>query len=441
MHIKRWLVLLVLGITFVSLGVAYLMTQVYRTQPFPEFVGVLTLQFIGRAERGVLFIGFGVGIAAVALLQLSRSILAPFRTDGQGSVIDIIYDHRMQAQWPRIVAIGGGTGLSTLLRGLKEHPCNLTAIVSVADDGGSSGRLRDELGIPPPGDIRQCLVALADAEPQMTQLFQYRFTRGEGLEGHSFGNLFIAAMLGTNGGDFVRSIQASSRILAVRGEVLPATTEHVILSAEFDDGSVVRGETAIRHAGKRIRQLHLQPASQGTSSGWQPAAVEAASRAILNADMIVIGPGSLYTSVMPNLLVDEIATAVRESRAVKAYVCNVATEYGETEEFRVADHVRALERHLGQGLFQHVVVNSNLGVPLPEDFRSRLVAFDGDVGLQASYSIVLADVIDPQEPRRHSAEKLAAELLRLYYDSGRQESARRDEVDRGVAAAGARTGA
>ncbi len=419
MHIKRWLILLLMGITFISLGIAYLMTQIYRTQPFPEYVGTLTLQFIGRTERGLLFIAFGVGVGTIALLQLSRSVLAPFVTAGRDNVVDIIHQHRYRNRGPKIVAIGGGTGLSTLLRGLKEYTGNLTAIVSVADDGGSSGRLRRELGILPPGDVRQCLVALADAEPLMTRLFQYRFEVGEGLEGHSFGNLFIVAMLGTTG-SFESAIRESSRVLAVRGQILPATLENVNLSAEFDDGTLVSGETAIRHAAKRIQRLHLQPA--------RPAAVPEAIRAILDADVIVMGPGSLYTSVMPNLLVEDIARAIRASHATKVYVCNVATEYGETDEFLVTDHIRALDRHVGPGLFQYVVVNNNLDVPLPEGFKSRLVSPNGEDHDRAPYTVVLADVIDEGNPRQHSPKKLAQSILRIYYDRGHQD-ARHEEPE------------
>ena len=427
MHIKRWLILLLMGITFVSLGIAYLMTQIYRTQPFPEYVGTLTLQFIGRTERGLLFIGIGVVISAVAVVQLSRSMLAPFLKGGQDNVVEIIHQHRYRHRGPKTVAIGGGTGLSTLLRGLKEYTGNLTAIVSVADDGGSSGRLRRELGVLPPGDVRQCLVALADAEPLKTRLFQYRFETGDGLEGHSFGNLFIAAMVGTTG-NFERAIRESSRVLAVRGQILPATLENVTLSAEFDDGTIVSGETAIRHAAKRIQRLHLQPS--------RPSAFSEAIRAILEADMVVLGPGSLYTSVMPNVLVEDIARAIRASHAVKIYVCNVATEYGETDDFLVADHVQALERHVGTGLFQYVLVNSNLNVSLPEGFKSRLVSPNGDDFTHAPYSVVLADVIDETDPRKHNSRKLAQSLLRIYYERSHQETGRRDEREQAVGSAG-----
>lgn len=407
MHIKRWLALLLVGITFVSLGIAYLMVQMYRNQPFPWFVGYLTLQFIDRPIRGAMFIVVGAVVSGLAILQLNRSLLAPFLTSGRDNILDIIHQHRYRQRGPKIVAIGGGTGLSTLLRGLKEYTDNLTAIVTVADDGGSSGRLRQELGILPPGDFRQCLVALADVEPLMTRLFQYRFTEGGDLEGHSFGNLFIAAMTAITG-NFERALRESSRVLAVRGQILPSTLENLTLCAEFDDDAVARGESAIPKAHKRVRRTFLQPS--------HPAAYPEAIRAILEADLIVIGPGSLFTSVLPNLLVEDISRSIRSSRApVKVYVCNVATEAGETDGFRVIDHIRAFEEHVGPDLFQYVLVNSNLNVNLPQATSTRLVDVADEVA-DTGLTVVMADVIDPIEPRRHNPKKLAQSLLRLYYD-------------------------
>ena len=425
MHIKRWLLLLLLGITFVSLGIAYLFTQAYRTQPFPYWVTTVTLQFIPRTERGLLFVAAGFAVAGVALFELSKSILAPLLSARGGNVVDILHEYRTRNRGPRIVAIGGGTGLSTLLRGLKEYSGNITAVVSVADDGGSSGVIRTEFGVLPPGDIRQCLVALADAEPVMKRLFQYRFTEGEGLKGHSFGNLFLTAMVETTR-DVDTALKESSRVLAVRGEVLPSTLDLVHLSAEFDDGTRIYGESALRHAGKKISRLVLEAESHGSTDAAGEARPIMAHpdvlKAIREADLIVIGPGSLYTSVMPNLLVEEIAQAIRASRATKVYVCNVATEFGETDDFLVADHVGAIERHAGRNLFQYVLVNSNINVPLPGEFRSRLVAPNGvaKVSRGAYYTVFLADVIDKAEPRRHDSKKLAEAILKIYFDRGRQ---------------------
>lgn len=408
MHIKRWLGLLVIGITLISLGFAYLMTQMYRTQPFPEYVAYITLQFIDRPVRGLMFILGGGIVSCIAILQLNRSLLAPFIIAGRDNVVDIIHQHRNRQRGPKIVAIGGGTGLSTLLRGLKDYTDNLTAIVTVADDGGSSGRLRQELGILPPGDFRQCLVALADVEPLMTRLFQYRFTEGQDLEGHSFGNLFIAAMTAITG-NFERALRESSRVLAVRGQIVPSTLENLTLCAEFDDNVTVAGESAIPKVEKRVRRIFLKPT--------HPAAYPEAIRAVLEADLIVIGPGSIFTSVLPNLLVEDITRSIRSSRAAKVYVCNVATEHGETDGFLVTDHIRAFEDHVGPGLFQYVLVNSNLGVAVPGGSSTRLVTLADSVAANG-YTVVMADVIDSVEPRRHHPKKLAQSLLRIYYDRG-----------------------
>jgi uncharacterized cofD-like protein len=409
MHVKRWLVLLLFGITFIALGVAYFLTNVYRTQPFPEWTYYVTLQFIPRAVRGLLFVLIGVGTIGTALVQLNRSLLSPFRTGAhQRGLVDLIYEHRYLARGPKVVAIGGGHGLSTLLRGLKQYTGNLTAVVTVADDGGSSGRLRREMGVLPPGDLRMCLVALADAEPLMTDLFQYRFDRGTGLEGHSFGNLFLVAMQAITG-DFEHALRESSRVLAVRGQILPSTLEDIQLNAEYSDGQTAHGESAVPESRKPITRIFLNPSN--------PPAYPEAIKAILEADMIVIGPGSLYTSILPNLLVDDIVRAVRATSAVKAYVCNVATQPGETDEFGVTEHIRAIERHCGAGLFRYALVNNNQRTTGDIGEDSRLVELDG--ARQAlDYEFFEADVVDVGHPHFHDPVKLAEALMRLYYDRG-----------------------
>lgn len=419
MHVKRWLLLLLVGVTFISLGVAYVLTHMYRNQPFPDFVGPLTLQFVDRLIRGVLFMGVGVVLAALAMLQLSRSLLSAFVSPGRDNVVDIIYQHRYLRRGPKIVAIGGGTGLSTLLRGLKEYTGNLTAIVTVADDGGSSGRLRQELGVLPPGDFRQCIVALADVEPLMTKLFQYRFGEGTGLEGHSFGNLFIVAMTAITG-NFERAIRESSRVLAVRGQILPSTIADVTLCAEFEDDDMMRGESKITKTHKAIKRIFLDPP--------RPPAYPEAIRAILEADLIVMGPGSLYTSILPNLLVEDISRAIKASNAVKVYVCNVATQRGETDHFSVSDHIGALAKHVGPGLFDYVLANNNLNVRLAPELQSQPVSLDRDTISMDEYRVVVADVVDPASPMRHDSKKLGQSIMRIYYDrtelgNGRAEKA------------------
>jgi len=407
MHIKRWLALLTVGLVLVSLGLAYILVQMYRTQPFPDFVASLTLQFIDRPLRGALFITAGVAVLILAFWRLNVSLLSAVMPNGRSNLVDMVYNHRHRQRGPKIVAIGGGTGLSTLLRGLKEYSTNITAIVTVADDGGSSGRLRRELGVLPPGDFRNCIVALADAEPLMTKLFQYRFSEGSGLDGHSFGNLFIVAMSGVTG-NFEQAIRESSRVLAVRGQILPSTLENLTLCAELVDEARVEGESNISKSSHPIKRVFLRPE--------HPAAYPEALRAILDADLVVVGPGSLYTSVLPNLLVEDLARALVASRALKVYVCNVATQRGETDGFMVTDHVRALLSHLPANPFHFVVANDRLGANLPPHWRVTQVALDGDdLGIEGT-EVVQADVIDSQNPLRHDSKKLAQALMRLYYD-------------------------
>jgi len=407
MHVKRWLVMLVLGILCLSLGIGYEMVHMYRTQPFPAEAYYLTLQFIDRFWRGVLFIAVGIILSGVALWQLSRSILVPLMPNGTGELSDIVYRYRALTRGPRIVTVGGGTGLSSLLRGLKEYTTNLTAIVTVADDGGSSGRLRRELKVLPPGDFRQCIAAMADAEPLMTELFQYRFGEGSGLNGHSFGNLFIVAMSRITG-NFERALKESSRVLAVRGQILPSTLEDVTLCAELDDASTVEGESQIPHGPAPISRVYLRP---GDATAY-PEALEA----IAQADMIVIGPGSLYTSIMPNLLVAGIAQAIRASKAVKVYVCNVATQPGETDGYTVSDHVKALRKHVGTGFFDYVLANNRILYYKPE-WNQVAVQIDDDQAL--GVQVIQRDVVEETLPTRHNPQKLAQALMDLYANAGR----------------------
>ena len=412
MHIKRWLFLLIVGVIIVSLGFAYVLRQVYTSYSFPDWVWYVTLQFIPRYVRGVLFVGSGVGLIGVAIWQLNKSLLSAFVPAGNDDrLVDIIYHHRYLKRGPKVVAIGGGTGLSTLLRGLKEYTGNLTAIVTVADDGGSSGRLRRELGVLPPGDFRNCIAALADAEPLMTKLFQYRFGEGSGLEGHSFGNLFIVAMSGVTG-NFEQAIRESSRVLAVRGQILPSTLANVTLSAQMENEDTIDGESNIPKGGSRIKRVFLKPDSVQA----YPEAV----RAIMEADLVVLGPGSLYTSVLPNLLVDGIRKAVKASSALKVYVCNVATQRGETDNFSVTDHADALIRHVGTGLFDHVLANSNLQGELPAEWQVSKVSPSGP--LKEGAKVVLADVVSRENPLRHDPKKLSTTLIRLLYDRGQMRN-------------------
>lgn len=408
MQVKRWLVLLVVGITIISLGLAYLLREFYAVATLPSIFYYLTLQFFPRPVRALLFGIAGVTATAIAVIQLNRSVLAPFLHPGrQPDLADAVYRHRQRQRGPKIVAIGGGTGLGILLRGLKEYTDNITAIVTVADDGGSSGVLRRELGLLPPGDFRSCITALSEAEGLTTNLFQYRFSEGVGLNGHSFGNLFIAAMAGVTG-SFEQGLLESSRVLAVRGRVLPSTLELVTLVAELqeetDEGSDwkrVAGESKIPAPGRYIERVYLEPND--------PPAYPEAVRAILEADFIVAGPGSLFTSVLPNLLVPDIARAISVSDATRAYVCNVATQKGETEGFDVDAHIRALERHVGP-LFRIVLTNDCFD-DTPEPVGSWVTLPDA---LPDNYLLLTADLVDREHPWRHDTQRLARALYDLY---------------------------
>ncbi len=410
LRIKRWLGLTLLGLVIVALGLAYLLVEAYRTVTFPDEAAVLTLQFLPRWLRGLLFLAAGVVTTAFGLVQLNRNLIAPLSPPTNGlDLVDALVTLRQRQRGPRIVTIGGGTGLSTMLRGLKHHTANITAIVTVADDGGSSGRLRRELGVLPPGDFRNCIVALADAEPLMSKLFQYRFSQGSGLDGHSFGNLFIVAMSGITG-NFEEAIREASRVLAVHGQILPSTLENVTLCAEQSDGAHVRGESRISATTLPIKRVYLQPD--------RPAAFPDAVKAILEADIVVVGPGSLYTSILPNLLVDGIAKALLASDALKLYVCNVATQPGETDGFDMGDHVRTLLSHLKGNPFRVVLANDNLsGVMKPEWNVQAVTASSSDLPPDGP-ELVLADVLDPRNPLRHSPEKLSVAIVQLYEQRG-----------------------
>jgi len=408
MGVKRWLLLLMVGITAISLGVAYILRDLYLTWVFSPTAYVLTLQFLPRPVRGFLLGSFGLGLVILAIYQLSHSLLAAFVHPGQEDIAEVVYRYRQRGRGPKVVAIGGGTGLAVLLRGLKAHTSNLTAIVTVADDGGSSGHLRRELGVLPPGDIRNCLAALADDEALLTQLFQYRFSQGAGLDGHAFGNLFIVAMAGVTG-DFDRAILESSRVLAVQGRILPSTLDRVTLCADLREeaGQLgrVEGESRIPLARLPIERVFLKP--------HHVRAYPEAIRAILEADLICIGPGSLYTSVLPNLLVEDITRALCAARAPRVYICNVATQVGETEGYDLSDHLAALWAHGTRDCFTHVLANDNLTVPTPPDWPIALVS-PRCPSSGAGYRIVTKDVIDPENPWRHDPYKLARALMAIH---------------------------
>jgi uncharacterized cofD-like protein len=374
--------------------------------------------------RAAILGGIGILLTAVGIWGLMRSLVSPLVMRGD-SVMEVIYTKRYLARGPRIVAIGGGTGLSTLLRGLKGYSANITAVVAVADDGGSSGRLRQQLGIVPPGDIRNCIAALADAEPLMTQLMQYRFPAGSGLDDHAFGNLFIAAMTAITG-DFEDAVRESNRVLAVRGQVLPATTVPLNLSARLASGRRLDGQVGIGHADEPIDRVFIEPSDVRAN----PEALER----ILEADMIVIGPGSLYSSVLPNLLISDIRDAIAASTGMRVYVCNVATQPGETGAFSAASHLEALFDHLGEGLIDYVLINHNAHARRPVGWLGQPVEIDARRLEELPVVVIEEDLIDVTNAHRHDPVKLAAALMRLQQED-RIERPRQRRVRRPAASA------
>ena len=303
---------------------------------------------------------------------------------------------------PKIVSIGGGTGLSTLLRGLKKFRADLSVIVTVTDDGGSSGRLREELGVLPPGDIRNCMIALSEDEHLMSRLFRFRFNSEGGLHNHSFGNLFLTAMAGVTS-DFAEAVRLTSEVLAIKGVIYPSTNSNVQLCAELEDGSRVRGETRITASRKRIRRVRLDPADAHPL----PDALDA----ILAADLITIGPGSLYTSLIPNMLVNEMINSIRASRATKIYIQNIMTQPGETDRYSASDHVEALAEHCSGILFPNVLLNN--GRPSPEILRkytaehAALVATDRDRLRSLNLRLVERDLLAEDGVIRHDPDRVA----------------------------------
>lgn len=416
--VKRWLGLLVLGIGLTGLGLANALAASYELPPEASWLNLGFLDTLAPGLRAAGLIVGGIAASVLAMFRLNRSLMLPYLRPGR-HMVELVANHRRLGRGAKIVAIGGGTGLSTLLRGLKHHSGNLTAIVTMADDGGSSGRLRKSLGLPPPGDLRACLAALSDDEELLTQLFKYRFLKGEELEGHSFGNLFIAALTGVTG-SFDQGILEAGRVLRIRGRVLPSTLSDVELVADKVDVQAIRvqGESRIPEVPGRIRRIYLQPTD--------PPAYPEAIRAILGADMVVIGPGSLYTSVLPNLLVPDIANAVRSSRAFRVYVCNVATQRGETDHYSCADHWAAITQHAGDGLVDLVVANDCLDPPIPEN--TSLVAPPENGLLEVpTYT---TDLVDHDRVWRHDADLLAERLISLLEErTGPLELPRMDRVE------------
>ena len=426
MHLKRWLLVLFFGITVLGLGAAIFLVEFYRGLPDDSLIITITGAGLDRPVRAALVAIGGILLTSVGVWGLMRSIVSPFVTRGD-SVLEVLYTKRYLARGPRIVALGGGTGLSTLLRGLKGYSANITAIVAVADDGGSSGRLRNQLGIVPPGDIRNCIAALADAEPLMTQLMQYRFPPGSGLDDHAFGNLFIAAMTAITG-DFEEAVRESNRVLAVRGQVLPATGVPLNLTATLASGTHVSGQAAISRSEEPIARVAIDPVDVLAN----PEALER----ILEADLIVVGPGSLFSSVLPNLLINDIRDAIAAASGIRVYVCNVATQPGETGSFSASQHLEALADHVGEGLFDFVLLNDNREARRPEGWLGQPVLVDVRRLEGMPVTIVEEDLVDPINAHRHDPAKLAAALMRIQQEDRAERFRPRRSVRRPTASAG-----
>ena len=410
--VKRWLLVVFAGLLLLAMAFAHLIRQLgaelHPTGGVATLIDALTLQFLPYALRGAIVGGAGVLLVVVGAVGVVRAFTDPLRSaDPTQPLVELMFQRRALARGPRIVAIGGGTGLSMLLRGLKERTSHLTAIVTVADDGGSSGVLRDQLGIPPVGDIRNCIVALADTEPLMQELLQYRFPSGTdddgtGLGGHAVGNLLIAAMTAVEGGDFEEGVRRINRILAVRGQVLPASATPLTLHAALSDGRIVDGQSQIMRA-SGIDRVWLTPTDVPPS--------EDALAAIADADLVVLGPGSLYTSLLPSLLIPGIRDALMATTATKVFVCNVATQEGETAGFDLAAHVEALVAHTRPGILDAVIANTRLDARVPPNWGAETVRLRWPPAIDAVPDLILREVVDLENAHHHDPERLAEAVI------------------------------
>ncbi len=425
LRIKRWFALIVLGSVLAAIGI----TLLFKLEPIYFIVSTAKKIFhIVPAElAGLVFIGFGTYIFIQAWKKTNFSMLDLKGQRSQDAIGEALYRKMKLNHGPKIVAIGGGTGLSTMLRGIKKITNNITAIVTVGDDGGSSGRLREEMGILPPGDIRNCIAALADDDDIVTQLFQYRFKTGEGLEGHSFGNLFITAMSAICG-DMITAIKESSKVLLIRGKVIPATTDDMRLVARMEDGSLVKGESHIPESGKKIVELCSEPAVCKPSNE--------VIEAINNADLIILGPGSLYTSIIPNLLVQGVSEAIESSKAKKIYICNIMTQPGETDNYSVSDHLKAIFEHMeksgakglkygGKPFVDAVLINNQLPNNLAKKYEEKdslPVEVDNGEIKKLGVEIVAAKLIEDNKQGfvRHSPTRLAKNIYYWFKKSSKR---------------------
>jgi uncharacterized cofD-like protein len=438
--VKRWLVVAFAGLLLIAIGVAHVLRQVTAdlepSSTLSTVIDAVTLQWLPYQLRGLIAGVLGVTLFGYGAYRLIRALVDPFEAwDGEQPMVEVIYQKRFLARGPRVVAIGGGTGLSTMLRGLKEHTSNLTAVVTVADDGGSSGVLRTQLGIPAVGDIRNCIVALADAEPLMGRLLQYRFPgaspavdppdrSGEepsgpisrdheappaGLGGHAVGNLLLAALVQLEHGDFEEAVREMNRVLAVRGRVVPATATVITLCARLRDGSEVAGQSQIARTNEVDRVWVTPEDVRPTDDALQ---------AIADAELIVIGPGSLFTSLLPALVVPGIREAIAACGALVVFVCNVATQPGETGGFDLADHLDALDRHGAGQLPDIVLANNRFDAHAPSGWLGQPVKLRWPSAASPGPRLVLEDLVDPDNAHHHDPERLATAVIGAWEREG-----------------------
>lgn len=409
LQIKRWFGLIILGSIFAILGLCVM----FNMEPVYFAIRILknVATAINQDVLGIILLVLGAYVFLIGWKHSNYSILDINEERDRHALLESLYKRRKLNYGPKIVAVGGGTGLSTMLKGIKKLTNNITAVVTVGDDGGSSGRLRQEMGILPPGDIRNCIAALADDEDLVTKLFQYRFRTGEGLGGHSFGNLFLTALCAITG-NMVRAVQESSKVLNIRGRVLPSTLDDMKLSAEMCDGTIVEGESNIPETGKRIKRLFTTPS--------KCKALPDVLHAIKDADLIILGPGSLYTSVIPNLLISEISQAISNSSAKKIYVCNIMTQPGETTDYSVSQHIQAILDHAGvPNMIDAVLVNNTLPDDLSPEYEksnSYPVIVDTEKIKSKGINIVSTRLYEENEHQyvRHSPARLARAISYWY---------------------------
>ncbi len=424
MKVKRWFSLSIFGALLVILGLGILF-DLHPVDQSIQLIRALAEHSPSAVSGSIVFL-LGFTVIIIGLKKVNSSLMEAIDPGERSHLLETLYRRRKLDKGPKIVAIGGGTGLSTILKGLKHITNNLTAIVTVGDDGGSSGRLREEMGVLPPGDIRNCIAALADEEDLVTELFQYRFKSGNGLEGHSFGNLFLSALCAITG-DMVRAVKESSKVLAIRGKVLPATLDDMRLIAEMEDGRVIMGESNIPEANGKIKRLKAHPANL--------VPLDDAVQSINEADLIIMGPGSLYTSIIPNLLIKEITNAISVAKAKKIYICNIMSQPGETDNYTVADHVEAILEHSDKNVIDTVFVNDNLPKNLALKYKaanSLPVKLDQDRLRKHGINVVFKRLIEENKEGfvRHSPKMLAKAVGHWYKSVQKEGNAEKSNNER-----------